>query len=510
MADIRTKLRRAVARYLGLRSYNVAKITRQNNDWNDSRADANREIQEAIAVARSAAREAERNNGLFRRMIQMHVGYVVGRGFQLQSNPKNIGGALDQIASDMIERNFRKWATSPVSLDGNLNLTGVCKLAARTWKRDGEVLILPVVRDGKLKIQTLEGDYVPEWITDDARVMVGDRTAVRTINGIAIDMDGAPVGYYITREHPGDRGTSYGSHQRGSSDAVLVPASDVLHLFEPERPGQLRGMPLGCASGNDLRMLQGYFSAELAAARANAARPVSIEQAKDADGQYTGDSEGSDGELQIDMREGGASILPAGWTMKWNPIQHPSGTFDAYVNAVTRHLAASWNVSHALLTRNLSEVNYSSLRIESTDCARYFSDLQDVMVFKVLMPIFLRWLDLELLSGRLTSGQIKLRTQDYDKHSEARFIPSPFPSFDPVKDLEAENMKVRMGIKALQDVCLEQTGEELQDVIAKRAQEREWLAAAGIPDVVEQEQGMSSSQIEDVARAIARVQKEPK
>jgi lambda family phage portal protein len=483
VASIRTKMRRAAARLLGLRQYDVARVSRQTN---------------------------ERNNGLFRRMIQMHVGYTVGRGFPLQSNPRNIGGALDQIASDIIERNFRRWATAPVSLDGNLNLVGVCKLAVRTWKRDGEVFLRPVVRDGKLKIQALEGDYVPEWITDDNPVVVGDRRAVRTINGIAIDADGSPVAYYMTREHPGDRGTTFGSHQRGHSDSEPVPASDVLHLFEPERPGQLRGMPIGCSSANDLRMLKGYFSAELMAARANASRPVSVEQEKDADGQYRGDSEGADGEIQLDLREGGASILPAGWSMKWSPVQHPSGTFDSYVNAVTRHLAASWNVSHALLTRNLSEVNYSSLRIESTDCARYFADLQDVLDFKVLTPIFLKWLDLELLSGRLSSGQIKLRLADYDKHSEARFIRPPFPSFDPVKDLEAENMKVRMGIKALQDVCLEQTGEEIQDVIAKRKQEREWLAAAGIPDVIEQEQGVSSSQVEDMGRAIARTMREEK
>lgn len=479
---------------LPARAYDAAQRTRLNADWNDSRADADREIHWALSVVRSACREAERNNGLFDAMLEMHVDNIVGRGYQLQALPRWPDGRIDQPASGIIEQRWRKWASRPVTLDGQQNLRELCKLAVRSWVRDGEFVLRPIVRDGELRLQGLEGDYIPEAL-DFAQGGARLAGVARTVNGISVNADGRPLFYHLALEHPGASG--YG---RVSPPTEAVPAESVLHLYSHKRAGQLRGMPLGCTSLNDLRMLKGYFKAELAAARMNSARAVSIKKQIDSQGQYTGDGTDANENIVVNGGEAGVTLLPAGYEMDWAPVEHPSGSFDSFVNAATRHMAASWNVSHALLTRNLREVNFSSLRIESVACARYFGARQDELIARVLDPIYQVWLEVELLSGRLAapSGRFELPYSSIDKYREVRFIPPPFPSYDPEKDLAAEREKVRLGIKSLSAVCLEQTGRELADVVAERKEERELLAEAGLLDVQEQEMPAAAPQLSAV------------
>lgn len=477
------------------RSYDVARFDRQSSDWNDSRLDANREIRDSLAVARSASRDADRNVGLYHRVLHMHMQYIVGpRGFQLKSEPRQTSpkfgpiGSTDRLASDVIEMHWREFAEGKVTADGQQTLPDMLQQAVLARFRDGEIFIRTLVLEVapgeyRLRLQPLESDYVPEYIGSNGGTDIGVPTiegvrAAKVVNGIAVDKYGKPLGYYITKEHPGFEGYGFA---RTTGDAELIPAKGVLHYFRPERPGQLRGMPIGVACQRDLRMLARYESAELAAARANAARPVVIEKALDA-GAWAGDQEDADGKIELDLSENGASMLPAGYKMQWSPVTHPPGNYAPFVTAVTRKIAASCNVSHALLMRDLSQVNFSSMRIEGFDLKAYFSTEQQSLIDRVLYPIFLAWLEVELLSGRLTIGKGALRWIDFAKHKKCRFIAQPFPSVEPQKDLETDLMMVKMNIKTLEDVCLERTGEELDDVLAKRALEKEKIQKLGLVD----------------------------
>lgn len=488
----------------GARAYNAALFTRQNSDWSDSRFDANREIYQALGVLRSGSREAERNNGLYRRMLTMHVNYIAGRGYELQSIPMQLGAdprapkgkkrlelQKDEIASDIIEARWRQWAKGRVTLDGRYTLRQLLKMLVRSWVRDGEIFVRKVVRDGQLYLQPLEADMVPETMEERS----GQR-GYRTICGINVDDNFRPVSYNVYRRHPGEMQSIYGSRTVDSFDTIEVPASEILHLYTPERANQVRGVPMGCAAFPDLRMLAGYFSAELAAARFASSRPVSIERDLAAETAYTGDGDATDPDtdLEIDVSESGVWIMPPGLKMNAAPANHPSGSFDAYTTAVTRHLAAAWGVSHAFLTRNLSEVNLSSLRVESADCQQYYTDWRDDLVETILTPVFagtgptggVSWLEVELLSGRLSSAQIKLAYTREEKYRNHRFIAPPFPVVDPEKELEGDERKLRLNITTYDELTRKYGGQELDDVLRIRAAEREKINSFGLVDILDQ------------------------
>lgn len=485
--------RQTVGEAMGIprvRSFDSATRRRDNSDWVDSRVDANKEIYDGLSIIRSASREAERNQGLYRRMLGMHEQYIVGRGYEYQSTPRNpytmppgqerLAGQPDKVASDIIERRFRSWAKGRVTLDGRFTLRGLLKLAVRSWARDGELFFRKVVdRQRGLQLQPLEPDYVPETLHLPDQGL---------LNGIQTDKStGRRTGYHFAKRHPGANGWAGSFFLTRPDDTQVVPAEEIIHLFKPERAGQMRGLPFGTAGFNDLRQLKGYLKAELAAARMNAARPTVVTQAMDADGQWTGDSNPDDEELEINLGESGVSIMPPGFKMEQLEAEHPSGTFGPYTQAVTRHLAAEWGVSHALLTRDLSAVNWSSLKIESIDVHGYFAGWQDELVETVLDQVFATWLETELLAGRMVSGKVTLPYRNFEKYKEGRFISPPFPSLDPIQALKESRERVRMNVSSLSEECLKLTGRELADVAAERSEERALLSGLGLLDIQEQE-----------------------
>ena len=75
---------------------------------------------------------------------------------------------------------------------------------------------------------------------------------------IEFDPDGRRTAYYFYKEHPGER-----LFFPNYLDLLRVPAAEVMHLFRPLRPGQLRGIPWLANALVRLWELDQYDDAEL-------------------------------------------------------------------------------------------------------------------------------------------------------------------------------------------------------------------------------------------------------
>ena len=60
--------------------------------------------------------------------------------------------------------------------------------------------------------------------------------------GIEFDRLGRRVAYHLYRAHPED-GALAPMSGNGGTETVRIDAPDILHLFRPLRPGQIRGEP---------------------------------------------------------------------------------------------------------------------------------------------------------------------------------------------------------------------------------------------------------------------------
>ncbi len=81
------------------------------------------------------------------------------------------------------------------------------------------------------------------------------------------DENGRPIGYYFAVE------VERGKYEFGP----MVDAASVIHLFEPSRPGQLRGMSFFHSVINEINDLDDLEILEMQAARENASTSVWIE-----------------------------------------------------------------------------------------------------------------------------------------------------------------------------------------------------------------------------------------
>lgn len=123
---------------------------------------------------------------------------------------------------------------------------------ARRWFVDGEVFVLFTRGEsGRPRIQQVEAHRV---FTPDTRK---DAEGGSIVDGIEIDPNGRPIAYHI------------GEEEKDGSVTLMrrVDAKFVHHVFEPERPGQPRGIPFCSCVLNELQDVYELARFEMIAAK---------------------------------------------------------------------------------------------------------------------------------------------------------------------------------------------------------------------------------------------------
>src|SRR5581483_7818592 len=184
-----------------------------------------------LAGATVAARRAgyyARNNPWVAAAVQALIANAVGTGIKPRSaHPdSNVRSALHQL--------WARW-TDRADANGLTDFYGLQGLALRAMVESGESFARLRITDAgdglpPLQIELLDRDQVPT----DLHREIGNGARIRA--GIEFDAAGRRIAYHCYRNRPGDTLAPM------ALDTVRVPAADMLHLFQPLAPGQLRGI----------------------------------------------------------------------------------------------------------------------------------------------------------------------------------------------------------------------------------------------------------------------------
>lgn len=178
------------------------------------------------------SRYFERNSGIYNRLCDLFEQYVVGpQGITVV--PASSDQEWNKRASDW----FDGWSAMP-DLTSRQSWSTIQSLAARTWFVDGEVFCLKTSgrpREDSASYPRIQ--LVERHRVESPMALAGN---ARIIDGIQVDDRGRPISYYVRKED-------------GSYDPK--PADKVIHLFEPSRVGQYRGLPFVYPVINDLHDL---------------------------------------------------------------------------------------------------------------------------------------------------------------------------------------------------------------------------------------------------------------
>lgn len=447
-------------------------------DWRTALLSPDREIQYSLRVLRGRARWLVRNNPYIAGFVQAFADNVVGaEGITLQAKVRNRLGNLQEKTNFAIEAAWKEWDfPENASLDGCDSWVDLQRLAAQCLPTDGEVFFRERKGAGNAfgyALQQLDPDLL-----DETYDVPPDRDGVEIRMGVELDRDGRPLAYHFWKRHPADRYFS-------RNDRVRIPAAGtpdaerdggILHLFVRYRPGQTRGVTWYAPVLTSVKMLDGYTEAELVAARTAAAKMGFFQQTKDAAGGLVTSASPQGGAASPTMSGGAGSIdfAPAGYEFReWDP-QHPNSAFGDFVKAILRGVARALGVSYLTLVGDLREANYSSMRAGLLPERDHYRVLQVWFAKRFHRRVYRSWVGMALVSGA-----VKADSRLASDHMAVEWQGRGWTWVDPVKDLDAAERAIRLGLDSRKRLSAER-GRDFEDNVDEIAEEESYARRQGV------------------------------
>jgi lambda family phage portal protein len=420
-------------------AYDGATRARRGSSFRDSTLDATSEIQAGHARLLMRSRELVRNNPHAAKAIRVFASYLVGPGIKARITLD------DDRRTRQLQQLWDDWCAQCVP-GSRAGLSGLQVLLARSWWESGEVLVRRRIRrleDGlpvPMQLQVLESDFLDSSQTKtlaDGRVVVG----------VEFDPLGRRRAYHMRRTHPGDQLGAF------DSTVVVVPASEVCHLYEELRPGQTRGVPFLTSVILRLHEVQAYDEAELTRKRVDACVAAFVLAPAD-DGTDANDSgdklliTDSEGHTLRHIEPGMFHVLRGGSDVKMH-VPAASPGYEGYMTVALRTIAAGCDMPYELLSGDLSKVNYSSLQFGMDSFKASIVQLRDTqLVPHVLAPTWQWFADVAEASGAF-------RFRAPEEKRQVAWVPPPWPRVDRKGEAEATLKELRLGRTTLRRVVAE-------------------------------------------------------
>jgi lambda family phage portal protein len=436
-------------------------VSRLTSDWVTSNTSADAEIDVSLVRLRNRSRQLVRDNPYARQAIRAIGANVVGRGIRLQARVpmQRGGGRLDENLNRQIESAWQRWCRADTChVAGRLSFAEILRLAICSVAESGEVFLRIVPESmgrGRvpLSLEVIESDYCDEG---KSLGPLPDGSEWRM--GVRVNRWQRPISYAFRTRHPGDMVNGVGYETRE------VPASEVIHLFVTDRPGQTRGVPWMSSAAKRLHHLQGYEEAEVVRARASSSLMGFITSPE---GELQGD-EVYDDERVSNFEPGVIKYLAPGESVSVPQLDAPDGQFEPFMRGMLRAVAAAVSCSYETISRDFSQSNYSSSRLSLLEDREMWRMLQDWLIEHVCQPVFERWLIAAQATGELTLPGFDLMPERYEA---VKWFPRGWEWVDPQKEVAAYKDAVRCGFKTQAEVVAAGGG-DLEDLLQDLASER--------------------------------------
>lgn len=438
--------------HLKQRRYDAASRTSRMSGWYTPTTDADAAISDPITI-RNRARDLVRNNPWASKGVNVCVNNAIGYGIRAQIKA---GSALRTRQAQALWQ--RHMETNACDADGMHDIYGLQQLAFRSLVESGECLIRFRPRrpeDGlplPFQLQVIEPDLLSDNIADASGVLPGNDFE----KGIEYDPLGRRVAYHLFRKHPGSTQTL-----AGLRETARVPASEIIHLYRKDRPGQNRGVswlsPVVVAAKN-----LGLF--EDATLQSSMIANLFTGWLHSDDAQAFGDEL----EEEIpDLQPGTMYALRPGRSVTFN--EPPKRAEDPQFRQwILRGIASGLGITYESLTGDMSQVTYSSARMSAHEFGRNVESWQ----WNLFIPVFCNrvfgWFsDMLAATGVNTDGMT------------VEWTPPTRTVVDPGKEVAALINAVKGGLMSLPEAIRGQ-GFDPDAVLAEQAEYLAKLDTAGI------------------------------
>lgn len=439
--------------------YEGASHTRRTLGWRAPTVSPNAALLPTLSTLRDRARAAVRNDGYAKGAIDKLVTNLVGTGI------KPLSKADDAAFRATVQRVWLAW-TDESDADGLLDWYGQQRQIARTWLEAGEVFVRLRLRrpeDGltvPLQIQVVEPEQCPH--TYNAQLSNGQHVRA----GIQFDAIGRRVAYWFHPSRAGDL------QDFDAGQLRPIAAESVIHLYDPLRPGQLRGMPHLTQALIRLHELDKYDDAVLLRQQLANLFVAFLTRQPVVAGEtvldpLTGLAKGTGDRPALSLEPGIFQELDSGEDVTFSKPPDIQGGYKDFVRQQLFHIASATGVPYEVLTGDLSGLNDRTVRVVLHEFRRFVIALQhQILSYQLCRRVWDAWMDRAFLSGALPLPAAY--ADDPLPWARVKWMPQGWPYLHPVQDVKAAQDAIRAGFTSRSAVVSEQ-GEDAEEIDREQA-----------------------------------------
>ncbi|MBX7185021.1 MAG: phage portal protein [Vicinamibacteria bacterium] len=429
--------------------YEAGSQTRRTRGWNPPDSGPVAATSTAPTI-RARSRDAHRNDGVARQIVEAWVDDVVGWGL----TPRSL--AREAAVRDRVHSLWSEWAeTAGAAGEDFAALTSVvvrevlaageCFVRFRPRKPEDK-LVVP------LALEVIDASRVPFDLT---RTIEGGTIA----QGIERDLLGRVVAYHVLDVVPGEPLPA-----NGASEPRRIPAAAMLHVFDQERPGQVRGVSALATALNRLRLLDAWSDAVLLRQQlanlyvAFRTGSSSSDDASPWTGQPPAETDSS-GRPIVALEPGIFEELGLGEEVKFSDPPDPPAN-QSFGQDQLRIACIAAGVPPEVVTHNWSGANDRLARVILNAWRRRVERFRwSVLVPRLLRPIWKTWIGASAL--QLPVDDPGARRATWRAHA--------WPYVHPVQDVSATVGSIKAGLTSLSAAVAEASGEDAETVLAQIA-----------------------------------------
>jgi lambda family phage portal protein len=455
LADLSQEIARSVRLELAKRHYDAGRVSRATWGWLAPSTSSNAEIYHALVTLRNRTRDMVRNNPHMAKALRVLVNNAVGTGISAtaRTGDEALNKKINELWSAFIEE---------CDFAGQLDFYGLQRLAVRSMLEGGETLVRRRIAPDKrvpLELQLLEGDYLDHRKNEELETG-------RIHQGIEFDGNDKRRAYWVFRNHPGE--FPFTIPMSFVSDRI--PAAQILHLYEIQRIGQIRGVSWFAPGLLKARELDTYEEAELVRKRIESCVTAIVMGADDESEEGIAPKVVDANGDKVEQFEPGLIAIARG--SKDIKFTQPAATggYSEYKRTQLQSLAAAWDMTYELLTGDLSRVNFSSIKAGINEFRRSIEVLQWSTIMPMMMRPVWRWfIDHAVAAGELPAGT----------PSAVEFTTPKFEAVDPVKETDGDIAAVRALLMTPQE-AIRRRGYDPDQVLSDSAAWHKALLKEGI------------------------------
>lgn len=471
--------------------------------WNSMSGSPQQDIDPHLHLLRERSRDLFMSSPLAASAINTKRTNIVGPGLQLKArlDHEYLGLTKAQASAieKQIEREFALFANTRNCDALRLNnFYELQALACLAWFLNGETIGLVKYKDPTkwapygLRIHLVEADRVStpdnvpmqlaSWAPKRVNTVGKNKENNHMIyNGIEVADDGEIVAYWVCNQYPTGANLTGKKREWTRVEAYGEETGNpnVLHVMDPERCEQYRGVPFLAPVLEALKQITRYQEAELMAALVQALYTVFIEVDGETGEQPFGEMFATedlidDDEHSYELGPGAVNVLAKGEKAVFADPKRPASGFESFVLSMAKMVGAALEIPQEILLKSFT-ASYSASRAALLEMWKSIKMDRSRFVADFCQPIYEIWLSEAVARGRIHAPGFFNDPTTKAAWCKAEWTGPTQGQIDPVKEVNAAVTRINNAFSTHEQETIALTGGNWDDNVAQLALEREAL-----------------------------------